>query len=325
MLIYACNYNNEVIICDDEQNLNEWSKQASIPNHLRLGAAVVTYNNQAYLMPGRGGYRFGIEPEILRYSNDTWTEIAIYDGWAKAGSYGIWQIDDLVYLAGGINGSSHPTNEVVTFSLSNNDLNVETYIPYSRRRSVCSCNSRTKGYIGYGHVVSDPFNNLQHDIWSYDFATGHWDSIPKPSINHSIHYSLMTCENDHLYLLIPTLESNNFYCLKEGSKKWVKLSDFPGNTRSGSVIISNASDIYTGLGSAISEDRSIYSDIWKYNIQKNEWISFCQYPGVPFHSGFAFELNNDLFFGGGSNKFAISMKSLNNELYRLRITENNKH
>ncbi len=128
----------------------------------------------------------------------------------------------------------------------------------------------------------------------------------------------MACENNSVYLLFPTLATNNFYGFDEKTKEWSRLTDFPGKTRSGSIIVSNSVNIYTGLGIGTSEEMSIYDDIWEYDIEENTWVKFCQYPGVPFHSGFAFALNNDLFFGGGSNKYVISNQSLNNEVYRLR-------
>ncbi len=78
---------------------------------------MVVHENEAFLMPGRGGYHLGIEPEIFRFSQNKWTEVASYDGWAKAGGYGSWKYNDLIYLVGGINGSGSPTEEVEAHSV----------------------------------------------------------------------------------------------------------------------------------------------------------------------------------------------------------------
>ncbi len=320
LFFLACDSMNCIDDNDNDQNEIEWTKQASIPKDLRISAEVVTYNNEAYLMPGKGGSRFSIEPEILKYSNNIWSEIASYDGWANAGNSGAWINGDLIYLIGGLNGSGAPTDEVRSFSLNNTDFRTqnETPIPSGNRASVSSCNTDTKGYIGYG-TSHNPDFQIEDNIWTYDFASGIWESIPSPSIDQAPHFSLMTSENNCVYLLFPSLAANNFYRWEEKSKEWMDLADFPGDTRTESVIVSTETHIYTGLGRTTLGDEHIYDDIWQYNIEKNEWVAFSQYPSTPFHSGFAFEMNNELFFGGGATTVIISSDSLNDEIYRVKV------
>lgn len=97
--------------------------------------------------------------------------------------------------------------------------------------------------------------------------------------------------------------------------KWIALSDFPGGSRTKAVIVSTSTDIYAGLG--VNEEH--FNDIWKYDIATNQWVEFAQYPGTSFNTGFAFELNGDLFFGGGVTDILVSDNVLNNEIYRLMI------
>lgn len=292
----------QIEVENEEQSILEWTEVASIPNDaLRLAADVVTYNNEAYLLPGKGGTRFSSKPEILKFSDNTWTQVATYDGFATAGNSGAWRNDDEIFILGGVNGSNAPTDEVRSFSISNNSFNEE---PLTASVSVNTAFTSSKGYIG-----------TDEGFLSYDFDTEIWEPIIIAELSQSIATARMTVENDIIYALYTNLDTNNFFAFVEATNEWIVLPDFPGTTRTGAIIVSTETDIYTGLG--VGEQDLL--DIWRFNIETNEWVNFTEYPGTHFNAGFAFELDNDLFIGGGVTESPISNEALNNEVYRLNL------
>ncbi len=92
--------------CSDNSNMeetpiNEWTKRSDIPEYaLRLNANVVTYKNNAFLLPGKGGDRFSSRPEILKYSDNKWTQVTTYNGLARAGSSNAIRNKDVIYILG---------------------------------------------------------------------------------------------------------------------------------------------------------------------------------------------------------------------------------
>ncbi|WP_299189346.1 hypothetical protein [uncultured Aquimarina sp.] len=301
LVFLATNCNN-----DDNptsiENINEWVKENSIPkDDLRLDASVITYNNEAFLLPGKGGTRFSSKPEILKYSNNEWTRIATYDGFADAGKSLSIRNNDVIYILGGVNSSNAPTNEVRAYSITNNTFSDETRFSAKANATY----TETKAYFGDNEIFS-----------SFDFKTNNFESLPVIPSSESISSAMLTTENNIIYALFSSLETNNFFAFNENSKEWIQLSDFPGGTRSDALIVSTKTDVYTGLGSNLSP----LFDIWKYNIETNKWFMFSEYSGTHFSSGFAFELNNQLFFGGGfTGGGSISNDVLNDEVYSIKI------
>lgn len=313
ILLFFSSCDNDDDNQSQDQNTIEWTQQQNIPaENLRFNAPIITYNNEGYLLPGKGGSRFSFEPEILKFSSNRWTEIAIYDGFANAGNSGAFINEDLIYIVGGANSSNAPTDEVRTFSITENTFANETLLPSGASSPSSTASTQTRGYVRSGLINPETNSN----ILSYNFTTNIWENVPSPPINSEPTSSLMTAENNIIYILFSELETNNFFALQDGTNEWVPLSDFPGRSRSLGVIVSTDTNIYTGLG-VNNEDR--LTDIWNYDIESNQWIEFTQYPGTPFDRGFAFELNGDLFFGGGITETTISSDALNNEVYRLRI------
>jgi len=284
------------------ENQNEWTKRANIPNdELRLSADIITYKNEAYLLPGKGGTRFSAKPEILKYSNNEWTQIATYDGFASAGSSIAIRNNDIIYILGGVNGSNAPTDEVRAFSITNNTFSEETRFP----SAINATYTQTKAYFGN----SDGFS-------SYNFSTDTTEDLPLTISGLSISSALTTTENNIIYALFISLESNNFFAFDENLGEWIQLADYPGGSRSGASFVSTTTAIYAGLG---NNPASLF-DILQYNIETNEWAEFAEYPGTHFSSGFAFELNNELFFGGGfTGSGVISNDVLNEEVYSIKV------
>jgi len=102
ILLFFSSCDNDDDNQSQDQSTIEWTQQQNIPaENLRFNAPIVTYNNEAYLLPGKGGSRFSFEPEILKFSSNRWTEIAIYDGFANAGNSGAFINEDLIYIVGG--------------------------------------------------------------------------------------------------------------------------------------------------------------------------------------------------------------------------------
>ena len=293
-----CTKNNQTEI----ESSNEWTQRANIPTEeLRISASIVTYNNEAYLLPGKGGTRFSSKPEILKYSNDEWTRVATYDGFAMAGGSRSIRNNDVIYILGGVNRSNAPTDEVRAFSITTNSFSEETRFS----SAISATYTQTKAYFG---------NN--EEFFSYDFTTNTTESLPLTPSGLSILSALTTTENNIIYALFIAQETDNFYAFNESLGEWIQLADFPGGSRSGASIVSTSTDIYAGLG---NNPNSLF-DILKYNIETNEWDEFSEYPGTHFSSGFAFELNNELFFGGGfTGSGIISNELLNEEIYSLKV------
>jgi len=277
---------------------NIWSKATDIPSDLRFSADVVTIDNAAYLLPGKGGSRFATAPEILKFTNNFWSEVATYDGFARAGSSGSWIHGDDIFILGGRNRSNAPTDEVRSFSTLDNSFRDETVIP-SGESFVSTAFTDNRGYI----IDLNGFS-------SYEFSSNTWQTKSPFPINDS--FPLMTTEKNIIYALSFDTDENNFYSFDESSNEWSSLPDFPGGRENISVIVSTESHVYTGLNNT--------NVIWRYDIETRLWEEFTQYPGKIFHSGFAFELNGNLFFGGGYiGDGPISTDSLNNEVYRLNL------
>lgn len=300
LIILFTNCNNDELIESD--HINEWTKKANIPNdYLRLSANVITYNNEAYLLPGKGGTRFSSKPEIIKYSNNEWTQIVTYDGFANAGNSKSIINNDVIYILGGVNSSNAPTDEVRAFSITDTTFSNETRFPL-------------KTNIAY--TETEAFFGDHEEFVSYNFNSQITESLPLISINQSVSSAKTTTENNTIYVFFDFLESNNFFAFDVNSKKWIQLPDFPGGSRSQASIISTKTDIYAGLGS----NQTLFFDIWKYNIETNKWIEFAEYPGKHFSAGFSFELNNELFFGGGfTGGGSISNDVLNEEVYSIKV------
>lgn len=322
LALVACHPTDNLPSCKIDQQYIQWHRQADIPiGERRIVANTVVHNNKAYLMSGHGGGAFVARSNILCYSNNSWNIFGVYNGWANGGGSGTWLHNNLIYSVGGRSGSNAPTDEVSTISLTTNRFNKPTTTPSGSIFEVSSCNTSTKGYFGYGIVYDSTYQSqIANEIWSYDFASGNWHSINLPPNNPNTASSKMVSENDVVYLLFSDQSQNNFYKFDESTDTWIKLADFPGVPRTSAVLVSTETDIYTGCG--ITNDNNSYSlhkDIWKYNIRNDTWIEFCQYPGKAFHAGFAFRLDNALYFGGGATESIISDPALNKELYKMTI------
>ena len=305
IIIFFANCNND----DDgdsqveRENLNEWTQQANIPStELRFRANIITYNNEAYLLPGKGGDRFSSRPEILKFSNNEWTNVVTYDGFAGAGGSRAIRNNDDIYILGGVNRSNAPTDEVRAFSITDNTFSEETRFP----SAISTAFTDTKAYFG----------NIE-EFYSYDFTTNTTEALPLTPAGLSISSAITTTENNRIYALFILLETDNFFAFDENLGEWIQLSDFPGGNRSGASIVSTTTDVYAGLG--FSNSGSLF-DILKYDIETNEWMEFTEYPGTHFLSGFAFEINNELFFGGGfTGGGIISNDVLNEEVYSIKV------
>lgn len=282
-------------------NEKEWIKETSIPkDDLRLNADVITYNNEAFLLPGKGGTRFSSKPEILKYSDNKWSRIAVYDGFASAGNSISIRNNEVIYILGGVNGSNAPTTEVRAYSIVHN-----TFSDESRFSSTANATyTETAAYFG-----------TEKSFYSYTFQSNKIDSLPVIPSNESISSAILISEKNIIYALFPSSEVNNFFAFNESLKEWIQLSDFPGGIRSDALIVSTITDVYAGMGSHLSP----LFDIWKYNIEANKWLMFTEYPGTHFSSGFTFELNNQLFFGGGyTGDGTISNDVLNDQIYSIK-------
>ena len=282
--------------------INTWIKQSNLPeDDLRLDADVVTYNNEAYLLPGKGGTRFSSKPEILKYSDSNWTTIAKFDGFASAGNSLSIRNDHVIYILGGVNGSNAPTEEVRAFSVRDNSFSAETRFSATTNATY----TEDKAYF---------FSN--ESFSSFDFSSGSTESLPSIPTNEPVYSVLLTTENNTIYALFTAAAENNFFAFSAESKQWIELADYPAGTRTGASIVSTTSDIYAGLG----VNQEAFFDIWKYNFLSDEWVMFTEYPGVHFEAGFSFELNNELYFGGGfTGGGSISNEVLNEEVYSIRV------
>lgn len=302
----SCNKENQIVdnqvVGNSNLNLNKWTKRANIPNeYLRLDADVITYNNEAYLLPGKGGTRFSSKPEILKYSEHRWTQVATYGGFAVAGNSATIRNDDVIYILGGVNGSSAPTEEVRAYSITTNTSSNESRFPKADNATY----NQTKAYFGNNETFS-----------SYDFISETGELLPVIPSNEPISSALLCSENNIIYALFDFLANDNFFAFNEDSKTWVSLPDFPGEKRSEALMTSTRTDIYVGLG----YNQGLLNDIWKYNIETSEWMKFMQYPGTAFSGGFSFELDNELFFGGGyTGGGSISNEVLNEEIYSIKV------
>lgn len=299
-ILMSCNKN--VLVENDDLNLNSWTKQANIPNeYLRMNADVFTYNNEAYLLTGKGGTRFSSKPEILKYKDYEWTQVTTYDGFASAGSSRNIRNNDIIYILGGVNGSNAPTDEVRAFSITDHTFSRESRLLPAAKATY----TETKAYFLNGEELS-----------SFNFNSKIREDLPEIPTSQSISSASIFAQNNTVYVLLTFLEIGNFFAFDEPSKNWSQLSDFPGGTRSGASIVSTETNIYAGLG----EDQIDLFDVWRYNVETNQWIEFVEYPGKHFSSGFAFELGDELFFGGGfTGDGAISNDSLNEELYSIKV------
>lgn len=291
-----------------------------IPDHLRVGAGVVTNEGDAYLLPGKGGSRFSSAPEILKFSQNRWVEVSIYDRWAQAGSSSSWSSGNNIYIIGGSNSSGVPTDEVVRFDTDEFLYEEETKIPTGARTNASYYTTGTKGYIGYG-IQHDPTFGYAQDILSYDFETKTWETISSPPINEEITSAHMTGNGDLIYLLFPEKDQNNFYAYSISTQEWMTMNDFPGRQRIGSTICATRDDVLFGMGYDSDDANEMLDDIWKYNFEMNTWELFTNYPGVPYSNGFSFEYGDNVIFGGGSTEVQISENSLNSEIYLLRLVE----
>ncbi len=295
----SCDNNTD----DENTTTSLWTKRANIPNaDLRFNAKVITYNNEAYLLAGKGGSRFSSRPEILKYSNNSWTRIVTFDGFAIAGGSLAIKNNDVIYIMGGVNISNAPTNEIKAFSISDNTFSDETRFSKPSNATYTD----TKAYFA---------NNQEFS--SFDFETNSTELLPLIPNNEPLASARFTTENNTIYVLFEGIESNNFFAFNEVSKQWVQLANFPGGTRSGASIVSTTTDVYAGLG---RKDESPFFDIWKYNIETNTWDMFAEYPGEHFSSGFSFEIDNELYFGGGfTGGGVISNDVLNEEVFSIRV------
>ena len=284
------------------EEINEWVQRSSLPtDELRLDANIITYNNRAFLLPGKGGSRFSTRPGILEYAEGNWTRVATYDGFATAGRSEAIRNNDEIYLLGGVNGSNAPTDEVRSYSISDNTFREETRFS----STFTATYTESKAYFGD-----------ENSFTSFDFSTNAVETLPVIPSNESISAARLTTENNIIFAFFSLLESNNFFAFDTNSNEWSQLPDFPGESRTGALIVSTDSDIYVGLGS----NPTPLLDIWRFNIETNEWLMFTEYPGTHFRAGFAFELNGRLFFGGGfTGAGPISPESLNEEVYSIRV------
>lgn len=298
MLLVNCDNHDSL----DEEKLYEWTKQSDIPSDLlRLNADVITYDNAAYLLPGKGGTRHSARPELLKFSDNEWTELATFDGIATAGNSGSIRYNDVIYIFGGVNGSSFATDQVKSYSITEDTFAEVTSFPSIEIRAY----SKTKAYFGN-----------DEEFLSYDFETAAIEALPLIPMDLSIVSANITVEGDRIYALFSFLDTDNFFVFDAQTKEWMQLTDFPGEIRSGSSMLSSHTDVYIGLGFNQTE----LSDIWKYNIANDSWVEFSQYPGTHFTSGFSFELDNQLYFGGGyKGHGAISTDLLNEEMYSIQI------
>ncbi len=284
------------------ENTSEWIRQADIPEaDRRFSASVLTYDNRAFLMPGKGGGRFSSRPEILEFTANEWTQMATFDGFATAGSSTPIRNNEEIYIMGGVNISNAPTDEVRVYSITTNTFREETRFAAPARATY----TETKAYFGDAESFS-----------SFDFATNVMEPLPLIPGNTPITSAFLTTENNTIYALFPALETNNFFAFDINANEWISLPNFPGGTRSGALLVSTDTDVYFGLGN----NTAPLTDIWRYNRATNEWLLFSEYPGTPFEGGFAFELNNQLFFGGGfTGGGIISTDVLNEEVYSIQV------
>jgi len=140
ILLFFSSCDNDDDNQSQDQNTIEWTQQQNIPaENLRFNAPIITYNNEGYLLPGKGGSRFSFEPEIV----------------------------------GGANSSNAPTDEVRTFSITENTFANETLLPSGASSPSSTASTQTRGYVRSGLINPETNSN----ILSYNFTTNMYLSL----------------------------------------------------------------------------------------------------------------------------------------------------
>lgn len=90
-------------------------------------------------------------------------------------------------------------------------------------------------------------------------------------------------------------------CAKESTTtdtlgNWVTGSDFDGNARSEAVSFTIGSHAYLTTGAT---DRTRFSDLWEYDIDKKYWTQKADFPGVARNSAIGFVVNDRGYVGTG--------------------------
>jgi hypothetical protein len=99
------------------------------------------------------------------------------------------------------------------------------------------------------------------------------------------------------YVLFP---NNNFWKYDPVINTWIKLSDFPGLSRTNPVTFVLGGDAYIGAGLNSS---TYLNDFWEYNVVTDSWTIVPNMPGGPRRAATAFTLNGKAYVGYGNIGF----------------------
>ena len=312
-IISACN--NSHLEVENTEPLT-WEKIADIPQeYARINSSVIVDNSIAYLMPGKGNSRFSSVPEIVTYSDELgWNMVGTYQGVANVGQSAFWQTNNKVMVVGGANSSNAPFDQIATMSLDGSDFTIlDQVFPKGPNRTKSYAQLGDKGYMSY--ATQETFQSpILKGVTSFNFVTSEWVDISLPN---TLSTGLVSTETT-LFLFDSENSNNNFFRYIEQDDSWSQLADFSGEPRSGFSMIASDNAIYIGFG---TDNSNVFKDIWRYDIEKNKWDAFLEYPGPAFHSGIGFCINDKLFFGAGSTTVIIGDNGtpLNTNMYSIKI------
>ncbi len=298
---------------DPKQIVNEWRREADLPDYLRIGGMVHQTQDKVFLLPGSGAYHFASVPEIMSFDGEKWTYEFRYDGFASAGG-GYWQHNGWAYNVCGVNGSYAPTRDVVAIDFESQSTHLVSEFLPGRVADLGSCSTSSKGYLTAVHTYGDTLRS----IYYYDFESEIWDAMPKPTENENLQ-TLMATQADTLFLFYPTSDNNNLFCKIEGELEWHSLPDFPGSPRHLKSIHRYKNYLIVGMGIDYHNNENLLADIWVFNVGTSTWTEMAAYPGKAFHSGFIFEINDRLYIGGGATETTISKEVMNGEMWSIYL------
>ena len=159
-----------------------------------------------------------------------------------------------------------------------------------------------KGYMGTGNQQG---TGLTKSLWCYDVALNIWTQVADfggTARKNAVAATAGLYGYAGLGYDIFGNTKNDWWQYNPLSNVWIQKTNFPGNAREGAACCSVVADIYV-IGGKFSG--TYYNDVYVYQSSADNWFTSVPAPFQPRAFSFAFELNNNVFLGGGKNSAGV--------------------
>ena len=249
-----------------------------------------------------------------------WEQKASLPGTGRI-DYASFVIDSNYYIIGGLDSSYFYYNEVWRYNIPRDTWQRMNNFPGGYVIEPTGFAANGVGYVCCG---TDSFANgaIDSTLWVYDPNTDSWQhkaNFPGISVEAPISFVY----GNYAFIGMGLWQPSDIWRYNIIADSWDSIPSLPEGNRTlcGVSVIDSFVYILTGWVEATGSDFP-YQDIWRYEINRNQWDSIGLMPGLPRSSALFWTFDSVIIGGYGGAKNSLGGYSFEKDIYKYQPLTN---